>query len=277
MVHDTTLQAYVINYRDVTKRKKAEAALQDINNRLEDMVKDRTSDLDAFTHSVSHDLRSPVRAINGLAHMLGKTAKDVLNETSMKLINEISNETKHMNELIDDLMRLCQSGAKPPVLKQTDMNQLVQTTLSELMMGSESKAKITIHNLPHVQCDAGLMMQVWSNLISNAIKYSAKNTSPEIEIGCNQGEVFYIKDNGAGFDMKYAPKLFNVFQRLHSRCDFEGTGVGLSLVKRIIDKHCGEIWVEAAVGKGATFYFTLNTHHINVGKPNESAPPFPAS
>ncbi len=273
MINDQNLHAYVVNYRDVSERKKAETVLQNVNSHLEEMVKERTSDLEAFTHSVSHDLRAPVRAINGLTQILNKTLEGTLNETSQKILNEINSETKHMNSLIDDLLRLCQSGSKPPMLKLTDMNDLVQITLRELTIGNEFNAKIEALPLPKINCDAGLMLQVWSNLISNALKYSAKCSAPEIEIGCREGGVFYVKDNGAGFNMKYAPKLFNVFQRLHSRNDFEGTGVGLSLVKRVIDKHGGEIWVEAAEGKGATFFFTLSQTNANQHKDNQPHAP----
>ncbi len=187
---------------------------------------------------MSHDLRAPLRAINGYAQILSDDYADAIDTDGSLMITTIKKNALKMGQLIDDLLAFSRLGKKE--IQRTDVNM--------------------VQKLPVALADFTLMMQVWMNLISNAIKYSAKEKNPVIEIGItreNGVDVFYIKDNGVGFDMKYYNKLFGVFQRLHSSEEFEGTGVGLALVQRIIIKHNGKVWAKAEVNKGATFYFSL--------------------
>jgi two-component system sensor histidine kinase/response regulator len=168
-----------------------------------------------------------------------------------------------MNNLIDDLLHFSRLGKKELIKSEVDIEKVVQGVITDLGSSSPHKAQFKLHELPPIHADYSLLTQVWVNLISNAIKYSSKKENPSIEIGSLRKEnevVYYIKDNGAGFNMKYADKLFGVFQRFHKPTEFEGTGVGLALVHRIINRHGGTIWAESAVNEGATFYFSLPIH-----------------
>jgi PAS domain S-box-containing protein len=242
--------------RDITERKKAEEQIKETNKELE-----------AFSYSVSHDLRAPLRAINGFSDILAQKYGETLNPEAKRLLGVIKTNAIRMGNLIDDLLAFSRTGRKEVSLSLTDMQSLVYSAINELCQNENEKMKLfTLKQLPPAQCDMQLIRQVWINLISNAIKYSSKKEKPEIEIGATEknGElIYYIKDNGAGFDMEYADKLFGVFQRLHSQQEFEGNGVGLALVQRIITKHKGRMWAEAALDKGATFYFTLTHEHVN--------------
>lgn len=250
------------------------AQLHDLNQHLEKKVEERTyqlaaanKELEAFSYSVSHDLRAPLRAINGFSDILAQKFNQTLDPEAKRLLGIIKTNALSMGQLIDDLLSFSRTGRKELSLALTDMQSLVFAAINELLPNETDKIKIiTLKKMPPAQCDLQLMRQVWLNLISNAIKYSSKKQKPEIEIGAmeqNNETIYYIKDNGAGFDMLYADKLFGVFQRLHSQKEFEGNGVGLTLVQRIITKHKGRIWAEAALDKGATFYFTLTHEHVN--------------
>ncbi len=236
--------------RDITERKKAQEQLTAANKELE-----------AFSYSVSHDLRAPLRAVNGFADMLMQQSGATLDENAKRLLGVIKTNALGMGQLIDDLLSFSRTGRKEVQLVKTDMNSMAYAVVSELCQNDAQRMSIfTINKLPYAQCDTQLMRQVWQNLISNAWKYSSKKEKPEIEIGAEEKGseiIYYVKDNGAGFDMQYASKLFGVFQRLHSQKEFEGNGVGLALVQRIIAKHEGKVWAEAELDKGATFYFTL--------------------
>jgi PAS domain S-box-containing protein len=253
--------------RDISARKKAQQQINQLNENLEKKVVERTAQLEAankelesFSYSVSHDLRAPLRAVNGYAMMLKEEFQDKLGEEGDRVINTIMTNARLMGQLIDDLLAFSRMGRKAMVIMQLDMDALVKVCLREVLQNQPKDYKVKVHKLPPCGGDINLLRQVLLNLIGNAVKYSSKSEHPVIEIGSTKDgdkRVYFIKDNGVGFDMKYSNKLFGVFQRLHSAQEFEGTGVGLALSKRIIVKHGGTIWAESAVGQGATFYFSM--------------------
>jgi len=218
-------------------------------------------ELEAFSYSVSHDLRAPLRAIHGFIQMLEEDYNDKLDAEGIRLITVVKDNTKRMGQLIDNLLAF--SRITRAEIKKTNFEpaSIIESIFSEQVSPeSREKIKLTIRKLPNITGDANLFRQVWANLISNAVKYTSKINNPEIEIGCTERKdenEFYIKDNGAGFDMLYIDKLFGVFQRLHNTKDFEGTGVGLAIIQRIIVRHGGKIWAKGEVDKGATFFFTI--------------------
>ena len=250
---------------DITNSRHYLSEIKQLNVDLENTVNQLTSankEMEAFTYSVSHDLRAPLRIIDGFGEILLKDYGDNLDAEGKHTLEVIMANAKHMGQLIDDLLNLSRLGRTPLNIKQVGILELVEDVVHALtvMEPNAVKTEIKIKPLTDCQCDANLLRQVWINLIANAIKYSRKSPSPYVEIGCEIKDaqtVYYIKDNGVGFDMKYYNKLFGVFQRLHKVSEFEGTGVGLALVHRIITKHNGKIWAEAAEQKGATFYFSL--------------------
>lgn len=256
----------VVVSRDVTKEKQAENELKQMNLTLEQRVSARTEELDiinkeleSFTYSVSHDLRAPLRAINGFSEILVEEASQVLNEDGKDALNEIIMNVKKMGQLVDDLLEFSRLGKQNIAKAIIKMNELFDSAGKDLGKYFPN-TRITIGDLPPVYGDRAMLKQVIYNLVSNAFKYSSKNENPTVEIGAsekNESIVYYIKDNGVGFNMAYYSKLFNVFQRLHGSRDFEGTGVGLAIVQRIISKHNGKVWAEGKEGEGATFYFSL--------------------
>jgi signal transduction histidine kinase len=237
------------------------------NANLERKVKERTvqfeeanKELESFSYSVSHDLRAPLRIINTYTEFLKSDYKDNLDAEGRKMLDAIGTNAKKMDRLIDDLLNLSRLGRKELVVNNVDMTGLVESVIKEKELFETNQTVIKIGELHPARCDRSLISQVWINLISNAIKYSGKKETPVIEISSQKTshEIIYrIKDNGVGFDMKYAGKLFGVFQRLHKATDYEGTGVGLALINRIVLRHRGRVWADAAVDKGATFYFAL--------------------
>jgi PAS domain S-box-containing protein len=253
---------YVAIRSDITKRKLAEVEYETLNEELEQRIKYRTEELEAFSYSVSHDLRAPLRAIHGYAKMFKETYENKLDAEGDRLMNNILNNAKKMGQLIDDLLSFSRIGRNELVKREISMHDMVMNLSSELK--DEQPDRIIEFHIKHLlpaQADNIAIRQVWLNLISNAIKYSKHKEKAIIEIDSyikGNEIIYYIKDNGAGFDMRYANKLFGVFQRLHSDDEFEGTGVGLALVQRIIKKHGGRVWAEGKVNEGATFYFTLN-------------------
>lgn len=235
---------------------------------LEKKVEERTAQLEAankelgaFSYSVSHDLRAPLRAIDGYAAMLEEDYANQLDDEAKRMTQNIKNSASKMGQLIDDLIAFSQMGSKEISTKTVDMHKMAERTMQELLLlEPDGKFQVHLQPLPAGRGDENLLQQVWQNLISNALKYSSKTAHPVIEIGAketNGTQTYYIRDNGAGFDMQYKDKLFGVFQRLHHAKDFTGNGIGLAFVKRIIDKHHGAIYAEAEPGKGATFYFSL--------------------
>ena len=234
---------------DITARKRAEEQLQEANKELE-----------SFSYSVAHDLRAPLRSVHGYAEMLSQDYKEKLDDEAKRIIGTIKQNASKMGTLIDDLLSFSRLGRKEIQLRKIDMNELIEDVLLEIKKSISHKAVIRAENLHDAMGDYNLIFQVMVNLLSNAIKYSSKNAEPIIRISSevkNKEVIFSVKDNGAGFEMKYYDKLFGVFQRLHTEREFEGTGVGLAIVNRIITKHGGKIWAEGKVDNGATFYFTL--------------------
>jgi PAS domain S-box-containing protein len=255
---------YFIGFiRDITYRKKAEAEIKQKNEELENAVLQLNhvnKELESFSYSVSHDLRAPLRALNGYSRILEEDFSHSLNEEAKRLLNKIQYNAQRMGMLIDDLLAFSRLGKREVQKSLVNMEELIREVVCEIESGNMHQATITINVLPPAFADATLIRQVLINLVSNAVKYSSKSESPQIIIGALDETnecIYYVKDNGVGFSMEYANKLFGVFQRLHSNEEFEGTGVGLAIVQRVIIKHGGRVWAEAQQGAGATFYFSL--------------------
>ncbi len=219
------------------------------------------AELESFSYSVSHDLRAPLRHIDGFAKILLKSYLPQLPPEAQRLLHNVSEGTRRMGQLIDDLLRFSQLGREPLSRKQVNLSALVREALEELGKEQEGRQiELRVSDLAGCMGDPQLLKQVFINLLSNSLKFTRQREMATIEVGCQPPEsdtVYFVRDNGVGFDMQYAQKLFGVFQRFHSNSDFEGTGVGLSIVHRIVQRHGGRIWAEAEVGKGATFFFTL--------------------
>ena len=251
------------NARDITNQKKADQKIKQLNadlNQNLDQLKETNKELESFSYSVSHDLRAPLRAINGYANIIREDYKDNLDDELMRLLQVIQNNAKKMGVLIDDLLAFSKLGRKEVVKTSITTVPMVKQIISELNGGVKDKVNFKFGQLLPLEGDYTLLYQVFVNLISNAVKYSSKKESPQVEIGSYPSDnniTYYVKDNGTGFNMEYAHKLFGVFQRLHTDAEFEGTGVGLAIVQRVIAKHGGKVWAEGETGKGATFYFSL--------------------
>ncbi len=245
---------------DNTERKKQEDKIKQLNLEFEInnvLLQAANTELEAFTYSVSHDLRAPLRSIRGYAEILLEDNQHVLDQEGKNTVQVIIKNTRKMGKLIEDLLEFSRMGKQNLQKGIVDFHHLVQLVLSEL---PQHKAEVKILHLPAVKADSNMMKQVWINLISNAIKYSEPKTHPIIEIGCREElmeDIFFVRDNGVGFDMQFSHKLFTVFQRLHRQEEFDGTGVGLAFVDRIITKHGGKVWAESTLNEGSIFYFSL--------------------
>ena len=261
--------AWVVRHRTaVDALKRSEARSLQLNESLEQRVRERTAqleaankELEAFACSVSHDLRAPLRAVDGFAQILEEEHASQLDEQGRRALSVVRSETRRMGQLIDDLLAFSRLGRHDMHLTDTDMTALVREVFDQVKgRAADRQVDFRLGKLPVARADLALLRQVWINLIDNALKYTRHRARVQVSIsGAKRGTeiVYSIRDNGAGFDMKYAGKLFSMFQRLHRTEEFEGTGVGLALVQRIIRRHGGQVGAEAQVERGATFYFTL--------------------
>jgi PAS domain S-box-containing protein len=250
--------------QDVTETKEAEQEISKLNQNLKEKLSElevANKELESFSYTVSHDLRAPLRAINGFTQIIMQKYNDKLDDEGKRFLGIVTDNAKKMGQLIDDLLAFSRLGKKEIQKSKLDTNELVNSILLEIDKSQwNANAKITVKELMPVLGDRALLHQVFYNLITNSLKYSAKTPEPVIEIGSwteGNESIFYVKDNGVGFDMKFYDKLFKVFQRLHSPEEFEGSGVGLAIVNRIVTKHGGKVWAEGKVNEGATFYFSL--------------------
>lgn len=254
----------VVEWLDVTDRNKKEFEINQLNAELMESVAKleyANKELEAFSYSVSHDLRAPIRGIDGFARIMIEDYSNILDQEGLRILNVIAANSKIMGQLIDDLLAFYRVSKVEPKRENVNMTQMALDVIQIVTQNYPEKAVSTqVGNLPIVKGDASMLKQVWLNLISNSFKYSANAAEPKVEIGLIDGEneeTFFVKDNGAGFDEQYSGKLFKVFQRLHSNEEFDGTGIGLAIVDRIVGRHGGKVWGRGKVGEGATFYFTI--------------------
>ena len=248
---------------EIHERALATARIEALNKELlvnTARIRSTNKELETFAYSVSHDLRAPLRHIDGYVNLLGEKSK-TLGPEGERYTKKISESAKHMGLLIDNLLAFSGMGRSTMQHEWIDSGALVEQVREELAPDTQGRnIEWTIGKLPRVYADKALLKQVWMNLLGNAIKYSRNREKAEIAVGCKEGPAdfeFYVKDNGAGFDMQYVGKLFGIFQRLHLKEEFEGTGIGLANIHRIIARHGGKTWAEGEVNVGATFYFTL--------------------
>lgn len=267
-LNDPAVRGIVANFRDVTDKKKARQEVALLNQSLEQKVQQRTEELqtankllESYSYSVAHDLKAPLRVISGYASLLGSSAKDKLTDDDRELLDVIIKKSNDMGQLVSDLLVFSQASQQQLSYNTVDMDALVKQVIDELVPASYNPAvTVTVNKLGQTLCDPILIKQVWHNLIGNALKYSCKTAAPVITIGVTEtdnGKTYFVTDNGIGFDEKFASKIFDAFCRLNKPADYEGSGIGLALVKTAINRHGGKVWATATPGQGATFSFTL--------------------
>jgi signal transduction histidine kinase len=266
VMRDSLRQYHADLMREIAEHKQAEEEKNALNANLERRVAERTAaleqafkELEAFSYSVSHDLRAPLRAINGFSKLILENEADMLSPDGRSMLDRIAVNAAKLGQLIDDILEYSRSGRVTMVASEVNLGALVARVVAELS-ADYPQAQVEIGALPSVTGDPIMLGQVMQNLIGNALKFSSRRELPCIEIGMADiaGErTFFVRDNGAGFDMRYAGKLFGMFQRMHSEQQFPGTGVGLAIVKRLVERHDGHIWAESEPGKGTVIYFTL--------------------
>ncbi len=253
-------------FRNVTERKHNEEQIQHLNHELQQRAHEleaANKELESFSYSVSHDLRTPLRAIDGFSHILLDDYADKLDDEGKRLLHVVRDNTGKLEQLIDDILKFSRTSRTEMVFSEIDMEGLAHEVYEGLLgVAGGHGLKVEIGHIPPAQGDRAMLRQVFVNLLSNAIKFSRANAAPMIKVGCSSAgneAVYFVQDNGAGFDMKYADRLFGVFQRLHTESEFEGTGIGLAIVKRVITRHGGRVWAEGKPNAGATIYFALPT------------------
>lgn len=268
-----TEQQIESSLQEVHELKSALAEARALNAQLEARVARHTAELaaahqelDAFSHSVSHDLRAPVRAVSGFANIVFEEFGQQLPEPARGYLERIRSSGRRINQMLDDLLRLAQLSRQPVSRQPVDMAQLVQEVLGEVILAGDGRSiEVRTGELPACLGDPALLKQVWTNLLSNGVKFTRDRNPAVIELGSERHNgqcVYFVRDNGVGFDLQYARKLFTVFQRMHREDEFEGTGVGLAIVQRVVHRHGGRVWAAAESGRGATFYFTLDGKNL---------------
>jgi light-regulated signal transduction histidine kinase (bacteriophytochrome) len=262
--HGTVLRWCGTN-TDITERKQTEEAIQQLNVELHQhtaQLEEANKELDSFSYSVAHDLRAPLRAVDGFSSILAADYANLLDDNGRRMLGVIRGETERMGRLIDDLLAFSRLGRQAIEPEPIDMQNLAQEVFDGLAAQEpERKLRLNLQAIPPATGTVAMIRQVWVNLISNAVKFTKGREVSEIEIGVREGEedgpIYFVKDNGAGFDMRFAGKLFGIFQRLHSEHEFPGIGIGLALVQRIVERHGGRVWAEGDIERGATFFFTI--------------------
>lgn len=261
---DDKIYGYTWVTQDLSDKKKKEDEIKELNRSLESKVQKRTKELESFVYSVSHDLRAPLRAVSGFTEILGEEADELnLPDDAKRYLGFIKDNTRKMGVLIDDLLAFSRIGNKTINVTEFQLNELIDAVHQEIKIQFPEWGNYSLETTglkPKVVADQGLLRQVVVNYMTNAFKYSSRSKAPRLGIHIDEKEDCYevcFADNGAGFDSQYTHKLFRVFQRLHDGTEFEGTGIGLAMVKQIIENHGGQVWAEGSIGKGAKFYFTL--------------------